>query len=113
MKKILFSSASAILAVVGFSAFKTAKTSTTYYWFTAPSSTQLYNLTTRPQVAEIDYYGDGIAPSDVCSSGSLHYCVIGYTANQINFVSGVPNSFKKTVGGVKITAPRETSEFKP
>lgn len=34
MKKIIFGSASAILAVVGFSAFKTAKTSaTTYYWF--------------------------------------------------------------------------------
>ena len=33
MKKILFGSASAILAVVGLSAFKTAKTTaTTYYW---------------------------------------------------------------------------------
>lgn len=98
MKKIIFGSASAILAVVGFSSFKSNKAvQTSYYWFQLPAGTSL--SVTHPAFAgENAYKGFGQQSTiafDPCT-GSGDLCIIGYTLNAIHgfTVSGTPTALK-------------------
>ena len=103
MKNILFGSASAILTVVGFSAFKTAKTTaTTYYWLyviqDVPTATVSLDKTTEVVIITINggFYSGPAAttllfatasaeesnPSFIaCSNGGPNYCMAGFTSS--------------------------------
>lgn len=116
MKKIIFGSASAILAVVGFSAFKSAKTSTTtYYWFTADAD----NLTigvktdfTNSSAAFANTISSTVAPSSaICNKEQEHQCLVGFTAGQI-FINGSGTKLLKTSGvvsGAPVNQPATTA----
>ena len=110
MKKILFSSASAVLAIVGLSAFKTTKTTaTTYYWLKVIATVPLSdaNLVKRTEVGIVtvgDSLYNGTAtpllfatvntvesdPIFTICAISGDYCLAGFTST--NPISIVTNS---------------------
>jgi hypothetical protein len=98
MKKILFGSASAILAVIGLSAFKSSKATITYYWLTSADLTTrgqgLINGSLLSDKSGLDQdiaFGTGIkvrstssSSTDPYSCGSTGtYCSLAFTASQI------------------------------
>ena len=105
MKKIILSSAAAILAVVGFSAFKTAKSAGhTYYWFTPtvddlPAGGAI--AANNSNVTPLDKILTTVAfkNTDVCE-GSGNQCALGF----------LPSEIVKTTSGSYILA---TSTSKP
>jgi len=118
MKKIIFGSASAILAVIGFSAFKSAKTSTTtYYWF------QLAAGDTQLGVNEVLNNSDGLTflqrsttlPTSVgtCDHNAISQCVVGFTANQIFTTSGETKVLKTHGVDPSVGAASQTSKTAP
>jgi len=102
MKKILFGSASAILAVIGFSAFKTAKTSTiTYYWFSfteegAPiGDPVVLNNSDATFILRATTLSIASSP---CNETAVSQCVVGFTASQIFTTSAHGHKVLKTKG---------------
>lgn len=114
MKKIIFGGAAAILAVIGFSAFKSAKTTTgTYYWFEINSGESFAIgspvALSNADVAFIDVVGSTVASSS-CDKTQTFQCLVGYTASK---VTGTPGSYTlKTVNGnlLPTTAPHGTGK---
>ena len=91
MKKIIFGSASAILAVIGFSAFKTAKsTATSYYWFELVNIDQpLGNRTlTNPGASFIKLSQTITAATTPCDEVVNFQCIVGFTEGQIFKTTG-------------------------
>lgn len=109
MKKIFFSSISAILSVIGLSSFGDTKLFvTSYYWFGVIGSIPVTN--TKPTFTQIggqaSYIGFGQQASITVSfpcSGTLNLCVLGYTFGAISgfSASGIPTGLK-TVSGVPV-----------
>ena len=106
MKKIIFGSASAILAVIGFSSFKSTKaTDSTYYWFKLGTNL-LPVAETNPSFTAIggkaNYLGhkEQTALSQSCTE-STDLCIIGYTLTAISgfTAGGTPTGFN-TTGGI-------------
>ena len=115
MKKILFSSASAILAVVGFSAFKTANTNaTTYYWFNVADGSTTATSTTPPtvnnQTATFFQKSQSLSGDGSACSGTGFYCAIGFTAKHVQTSGGV---IVLTVPNTSLIAPITAPKASP
>jgi hypothetical protein len=84
MKKILFGSAAAILAVVGLSSFKATKRFlVTKYYFQVNSGTDI-SLTNAVAPTQVFFLAKGQAkPTDPCDDLNQKICVIGVTVNQV------------------------------
>ena len=89
MKKILFGSISAIIAVIGFSSFRNTKAfSYTYYWFEPTANIPSSNL--NPTFAQIGTYKGFISiPTGPCT-GTTELCFVGYTVGQLFFTGATP-----------------------
>jgi hypothetical protein len=94
MKKIIFSCTAAISLVITLSAFHGKQTS--YYWFNTSNAGQ--PVATNPQ-SPTTY--TGIHSSSFPCPGSIDYCQLGYTEDQLNFEKGVPVSVKANQTGVE------------
>jgi hypothetical protein len=96
MKKVLFGSAAAILAVVGLSSFKAhhrLSQATYYYWLVATGDGSIsvfhnVNLST--------YYETLQPSSSPCASGSAFKRVVGFASSQVTGV-GNNTTLKRTV----------------
>ena len=86
MKKILFGSAAAIMAVVGFSAFKAHKTAVTeYYWFhVSKTGTPAINAAFK-NVNVISYQGTTTSASIpvVACGGTTEFCGAAFLTSQV------------------------------
>ena len=105
MKKILFGSASAILAVIGFSSFKSNKGSAgpSYYWFEVPGTvlkTNTHATFTQIGGASAFLAFEQQQNIDVSCPGGNDICLVGYTLGQIRGFSGVTPTGLKTISGV-------------
>lgn len=97
MKKIIFGTASAILAVLGLSSLKEAKTSaTTYYWFVINSAGQPLGDNQSLSNSDATFRQEStslLAIISLCDGEHNYQCAVGFTANQI---------FTTTIGGSKV-----------
>ena len=110
MKKIIFGGASAALALIGFSAFKTAnKSATTYYWFSVNENQSekitagQLGLISSSQVTFQLKATTVPTTNNVCDKTNTYYCLIGFTASQIS--GSAPSFTLKNVTTVPITTP--------
>jgi hypothetical protein len=88
MKKILFGSVSAILAVVDLSSFKEAKKfAITKYYFQVNSGTDIA-LGTTVSPSQVFWISTGqVKPADPCDDLSQVICVIGVTLPQVTTIN--------------------------
>ena len=116
MKKIIFGGASAALALIGFSAFKTAnKTATTYYWFEIKSG-EAPKVSSGP-VGTISASNVTFAlkattvPSsnNICDKTNTYFCLIGFTAGQV-VASGTSFTLANPIT-TPVTAPSGASHL--
>ncbi|MBS7565542.1 hypothetical protein KHS38_14105 [Mucilaginibacter sp. Bleaf8] len=74
-----------MVIAVSASAFTTPKAATSsvsYKWFSISGS---YSLTAAPRAADAMYLGEGTtAPDEGCPNTTVHQCVSGFNASQVN-----------------------------
>jgi hypothetical protein len=91
MKKILFGSAAALCAAVGFSSFKTSSAVTNYYWFSI--SKNVAKSMSKPALKNTDITHTFILSTTTPAlpalanfpscAGSSYYCVAGFSTAQL------------------------------
>lgn len=110
MKKIIFGGASAALALIGFSAFKTAnKTVTSYYWFNIASndSKPITGSLGNVLSGDVTFVTNATTVSTsntLCDKTNNYYCIIGFTANQVE-ASGTSSFVLKHASTKAVTTP--------
>lgn len=106
MKKIIFGSASAILAVIGFSSFKNTKAAgPSYYWFNASGSALPVSTPTDITFSQAGTYVafetvSAALETNTCG-GATDLCLVGYTLSSISGFNALhhPTGFKTNGSG--------------
>jgi hypothetical protein len=101
MKKIIFGSAAAIIAVAGFSSFKAHKASktNTYYWLVKTGdggASPFHNADLST------YFGTTEPTNPTCTTGTSFDCVVGFITSQ---VTGIGSSTKLKTTSLEGQAP--------